>query len=89
MMLTRRNAVLLCKIVTMAKLIGGSLRGVSIITPRPEHELLRKTASFFMESPLTFTPLLRLKAVANEVIDVNALPRGARKYEMKRVVDHT
>ena len=76
---TKRNAMVVCKVATLSKLIAPSLATLSTSSPKEEHELLRTASRFFLEQPVPFRPALDLRTVGNERADEDALPSSAKR----------
>ena len=74
---TGRNACLVAKLATTAKLLAANVSASSGMEDR-EHQILNSAAESIMASNVTVRPRLRCHDVPNPVVDLTSLPKSAK-----------
>lgn len=76
---TARNAVNVCSVIRLAKLISGWMNKTDTVENLREHETLKKFVNIIMNTcPVKFDPKLNFKVVANDRVDKSVLPPNAK-----------
>ena len=75
---TSRRAHIVASVMTFAQLLVSMMKREAAELNLSDHQLLRTAARVLMQDPLEFSPLFNHAAVATPIVDVEAVPVGAR-----------
>ena len=73
---TGRNAQMICKVATFAKLVVGVMARETTTSQQHEHQLLQVVAQTWTSCGIVVNPRLAQRAVANASVNVELLPPG-------------
>ena len=80
---TGRNAKLVCKAITIAKLLVAKLKKDLPHHRAREHDLLQLAVQRFANSDAVFAPALDNRVRQNPVVDIELLPRSAKRLRKR------